>query len=740
MHVRISRVERGQEEMTDRRDEKVPGTDKAECSGGREASDCQKEQEEHALWEERWRLCRDRLGRIPGEHLGEPEFEAYFAQMARFWLQMSETYRFVEGGGFERASLSELQERNRALYEDVLPGRYEQSYADPACAVRRLGETFGPMLSFLYAELRSLIGFVHEERLDDLVIRGELLAEVYTAFVYGLAEDGCLPQQEEIRQILYWFVSDYADEAAKRRIRELVSPEDSFAVRILEESDLSDPRFLYRYGEYVGENELATAEFLAQLPLDTVRLMADTYTEGYRIGFAVTGRDLSKKRTVELRYRLGFERMMRLAVENFAKMGLRPTAHRAAASILYDPSLVKNGYFGGSANRQYEFDHKDDRALFLDRQLVNRRLEVTRTAFEAYRIQAAGYAGPAVVETFGESRFDPVNKPQSLSLRDGQSRLWVEYRSRAGELQREYIPEEERSFTIIAFPVPEIFPGDRERYGAFFREVVRINTLDYQKYRRIQQTLIDALDGSVRCEIRGRGGNRTDLRVSICPLRDPEKETAFENCVADVNIPVGEVFTSPVLAGTEGVLHVSRVYLNGLEYRDLELTFAEGRVTDYTCGNFEREEENRAFVRENVLFRHDTLPMGEFAIGTNTTAYVTAKEYGVEDRLPILIAEKMGPHFAVGDTCYAHAEEIRVFNPDGREIIARENELTRQRDTAPDKAYFHCHTDITIPYDELGELNAVRPDGEVIPLIRDGRFVLPGTEELNVPMEKRKNL
>ena len=48
--------------------------------------------------------------------------------------------------------------------------------------------------------------------------------------------------------------------------------------------------------------------------------------------------------------------------------------------------------------------------------------------------------------------------------------------------------------------------------------------------------------------------------------------------MADVNIPVGEVFTSPVLEGTEGVLHVSKVYLNGLQYKDLRLEFKEGRV------------------------------------------------------------------------------------------------------------------------------------------------------------------
>ena len=52
------------------------------------------------------------------------------------------------------------------------------------------------------------------------------------------------------------------------------------------------------------------------------------------------------------------------------------------------------------------------------------------------------------------------------------------------------------------------------------------------------------------------------------------------------------------------------------------------------------------------------------------------------------------------------------------------------------KAYLGCHTDITIPYDELAELTAVKKDGDRITIIRNGRFVLPGTEELNEPLQE----
>ncbi len=691
--------------------------------------------EERELLLERLELALDRIREIPGEDWQEESLQPwkeYFTAVAKFLLLIEDTRQFLEQGKQATATLEELQQRNHALYEDIIPGNYENSFANPTVAVKRLGEEFGALASFLYTEMRSLIGFTYEGRLDELVIRMELFSEVYAAFVYEEQENHRLPSYASIREILYWFVSDYADVAAEERVKELVCPEDNFAAGIIRTADLTDLRYLYAYGEYVGENELAMAKFLNSLPEETINTMADTYTEGYRIGFEVTGKDLSKKATVDVRYQVGFERMMRRALENFDKMGLQPVIYRAAASILYNPSIYKNGFYSVSPNRQYEFDHKDDKALFLDKMYCSRKLEVMHTAFEKYKTQARGYAGPAVVETFGEKDFAPVNKPETVKMTDEQSALMVEHRTQMGQLQRQYIIEEERSFTIIAFPIPEV--GDC--FEELFRETIRINTLDYKKYQRIQQTIIDALDQADHCEVKGRNGNHTEITVNLWKLKDPAEETIFENCVADVNIPVGEVFTSPVLEGTNGVLHVIKVFLNGLEYKDLEITFENGKIKNYNCANFATEEENKAFIKENILFRHKTLPLGEFAIGTNTTAYVAAKRLGVEAKMPILIAEKMGPHFAVGDTCYSHAEEVKVYNPDGKEIVARENEVAALRGVNPSKAYFNCHTDITIPYDELAELTAVKKDGGRIPIIENGRFVLPGTEELNEPLRK----
>ena len=53
-------------------------------------------------------------------------------------------------------------------------------------------------------------------------------------------------------------------------------------------------------------------------------------------------------------------------------------------------------------------------------------------------------------------------------------------------------------------------------------------------------------------------------------------------------------------------------------------------------------------------------------------------------------------------------------------------------------AYYGCHTDITIPYEELGSIRVIDDDGDMVSIIEKGRFVLSGTEKLNEPFEENK--
>lgn len=683
--------------------------------------------DDNIKYEERFSLAVNRIRTIHTElwdqtiTLSDKHLNSYFIKTSYFALQLSEIYNLSKSGILRTLTETELFHLNKCLYEGIEKGRYETSYTNPAYAVKRFGQETGVYLSALYAELRSNIPSAIEERLFNLTTIFELFIEIYNLF----EEPDFKPEQ--IKSALYYYFFDYSDITIKASLNDMLNPEMSFIKDIIMNENLEDLRYLYFFGEYVTENEINIAKYLNSLSQDKIDSIARTFTQGIIKGYKVYNMDMSCKKTVNIRYPLGFERIIKSAVSQFRNSGLEPVIYRASTAITARTSMYKVGFHGASANKQYEYDHRNDLAIIFDKGFADRQLSEYKLAYESMKDSAGEFAGPALIESFGEKPFTPVEKDCLPKYSDKHQKQLIAFRSEKGMLTNNYIPQDKISFTIIAFPVPDI----GKNFEKIFEETVKVNTLDSDKYEKIQTKIISALDKGDYVTVTGRGNNHTDIKVNLVKKTDPEKQTVFENCLDDVNIPLGEVFTSPELKGTEGILHVTEVYLDNLKYKELELTFKDGCVTDYTCKNFDNEADNKKYIHENVLYRHDTLPIGEFAIGTNTTAYMMGLKYNISGLLPILIAEKTGPHFAVGDTCFSHEEELVTCNPDGRQMVAKENDFSKLRNCEPEKAYFNCHTDITIPYSELGDIIVHTSSSETIDIIKNGRFVLEGTEALN---------
>lgn len=683
--------------------------------------------DDNIKYEERFSLAVNRIRTIHTElwdqtiTLSDKHLNSYFIKTSYFALQLSEIYNLSKSGILRTLTETELFHLNKCLYEDIEKGRYETSYTNPAYAVKRFGQETGVYLSALYAELRSNIPSAIEERLFNLTTIFELFIEIYNLF----EEPDFKPEQ--IKSALYYYFFDYSDITIKACLNDMLNPEMSFIKDIIMNENLEDLRYLYFFGEYVTKNEINIAKYLNSLSQDKIDSIARTFTQGIIKGYKVYNMDMSCKKTVNIRYPLGFERIIKSAVSQFRDSGLEPVIYRASTAITARTSMYKVGFHGASANKQYEYDHRNDLAIIFDKGFADRQLSEYKLAYESMKDSAGEFAGPALIESFGEKPFTPVEKDCLPKYSDKHQKQLIAFRSEKGMLTNNYIPQDKISFTIIAFPVPDI----GKNFEKIFEETVKVNTLDSDKYEKIQTKIISALDKGDYVTVTGRGNNHTDIKVNLVKKTDPEKQTVFENCLDDVNIPLGEVFTSPELKGTEGILHVTEVYLDNLKYKELELTFKDGCVTDYTCKNFDNEADNKKYIHENVLYRHDTLPIGEFAIGTNTTAYMMGLKYNISGLLPILIAEKTGPHFAVGDTCFSHEEELVTCNPDGRQMVAKENDFSKLRNCEPEKAYFNCHTDITIPYSELGDIIVHTSSSETIDIIKNGRFVLEGTEALN---------
>ena len=130
---------------------------------------------------------------------------------------------------------------------------------------------------------------MYEQKIEYLDILFELFVEIYNQFEEG-------PVVKNVQDTIYWYASDYCDVFVADRILEQVDASRSFATDIIRKSDLTDLRYLYSFGEYISASEIRTARHLLELDESVIAKMADVYTEGYRIGFVNTGKDLTKRK------------------------------------------------------------------------------------------------------------------------------------------------------------------------------------------------------------------------------------------------------------------------------------------------------------------------------------------------------------------------------------------------------------------------------------------------------------
>ena len=363
---------------------------------------------------ERYELTIERIHSILNEETVDIVFRDYFQKVAEFILKIDAIRNRLECG--DEATLEELQEENFNIYSDIMDENYEESFANPAYAVAELGEEIGKLLCFLYAEIRSEIPHVYEKRLETLTICNELFIEVYNCF-----EEKPLPDYRELRNIIYWYASDYCDVYVAERIQMQVNPAWDFAKKIIMQSDLRDLRYLYQYGEYISEQEILAAESLNALSEDEVREM-------------VSDVELFDKKIVEIRYQIGNERIVKAIIEDLNRKGHECVVYRAAVNVVTKNGLEKMGYYGSCPNVQYEVDHQMDQGLFLNKKYIERKRDVMKNAYEANKELAAQYAGAIVIEPFVENKKGETCKLEAISLNERQQQLTALFEDKSGEL------------------------------------------------------------------------------------------------------------------------------------------------------------------------------------------------------------------------------------------------------------------------------------------------------------------
>lgn len=614
---------------------------------------------------------------------------------------------------FDEKTFEELHEQNQGFYAEILPKNYSSCYANPAYSAQIFGEEIGVMLSGFYSDYRQYPNYAFQHRIYMMKKHNQLFIDVYQLFKnkHGAVE------AVDLKSLISRINANPTLEDETIQFKQGYDPSFRFFLDIIENSDLSDLRYLLKYGDYISENEIRIAKFMQTIQQFKINKIATVFCKAFTQG--LKNKRVKLKSTIRLYFPIGYERIALAIIKYFKAENVE---------------ILINDMITTSTNRQYWYDHRFDHTLYFDKDYCNKYLKILKETYEANKVLAGKFSGYMYFEAFGEKPFNPEIKPVCLKLSEDQIQLENAFDNECIEIHEKYIPASETSYSMIAFPSPEIGTN----FEAVFEDMLDINSLDSNKYELIQQKMIDVLDQADYVHIKGKGSNQTDIKVKMHTLKNPDQETNFNNYVADENIPVGEVYTSPQLSGTNGLLHIEEAFLLSYHYQNLKLHFKDGFISEYSCNNQENEKDTNSYIFENLMEQHETLPLGEFAIGTNTLAYVKAKKHKIMHLLPELVLEKMGPHFAIGDTCFSWDEDTPLFNNiNSKRLTAVENEKTALRKKNTNDAYTNVHTDITLPYESIEFITAATKDGEKTDIIRNCRFVLPGTEELNIPLEEQ---
>ena len=124
----------------------------------------------------------------------------------------------------------------------------------------------------------------------------------------------------------------------------------------------------------------------------------------------------------------------------------------------------------------------------------------------------------------------------------------------------------------------------------------------WRKFHERQGRLTAWLTGKRRVELKGPN---VDLRLSI-------EGRSFINAGGHLNMPDGEVYTSPLEASAEGWVRFTYPAIHdGREVEGIELRFEQGRVSRATAA------KNEAYLLSQLEVDRGARYLGEFAIATN---------------------------------------------------------------------------------------------------------------------------
>ena len=197
---------------------------------------------------ERYELSKERIEEIVTEAEGLCVYGPFFVSVSRYVKGLLSIFEDIKvNGPIGNKSLEDLRKRNDFLYGPIYPEAvkaslikesdvfyegYDKSFLNPDYAYKMYGET-GTYLSAVFAEIFGMIPYVFEGDIEEIVIRTELLLEIYGT-VKNACEDGEEVKSDTFKDILYYYVFDYTEDESLKRINKQLTIDNAYANKIIE--------------------------------------------------------------------------------------------------------------------------------------------------------------------------------------------------------------------------------------------------------------------------------------------------------------------------------------------------------------------------------------------------------------------------------------------------------------------------------------------------------------------------
>ena len=371
---------------------------------------------------ERYHLALDRIREIAiGESTAmPPAYQTFFRRSAIFLMRCHTFSELMTDGSMHTESYENLSLRFHELYEETLPEQYVCSYLNPDYAVEELGEECGAFFSFLYKELYSNSRHIFDQKLSMTTIYYELFLEIYGMYCSGEV------RPKQLKETIYWFLYDYAEEFSEDYVEEALSTGIRYISESLMEEDLTDPRSLFRHGVLIDDKALSLHRSYACMSEQELEAYACPYVDTYMQELADRITEPGRKRVI-LSYPVGYDRPIHAMMMEFQKRGMEVILYPVPEEEEDSWDHSRRTMETSCRNPRYDYDHREDMALFLDKRLLDRKNDCLRKCIKEAQEDSERISGFLSFSLPKGERSPMIRKKSACHFTDRQKKMIEEY-------------------------------------------------------------------------------------------------------------------------------------------------------------------------------------------------------------------------------------------------------------------------------------------------------------------------